>query len=116
VDVSDCFRNLLIVAASDGKMNEAELRMLSHRAAEWGITDDQFEDAIHDAIHGQAMLTLPLEPAERAEMLKDMIRMMAADGRLEEHEKALFALASAALGVDTEGLNRLIDSVLEEGP
>jgi uncharacterized tellurite resistance protein B-like protein len=114
MDVTDCFRNLLLVAASDGRMSEAELRMLSHRAAEWGITDDQFEDAIQDAIRGRAMLTLPAEPAERSEMLKDMIRMMAADGRLEKHEKELFALASVALGVGTDALNQLIDSVLNE--
>jgi uncharacterized tellurite resistance protein B-like protein len=114
MDAADCFRNLLLMAASDGRMTEAELRLLLHRAAEWGISDDQFEDAIHDALHGQAMLTLPDEPAQRIEVLKDLIRMMAADGRLDRDEKALFALASAALGIDAEALNQMIDTLLEE--
>ena len=35
---ADLFRNLLLMAAVDGRMSESELRLLSHRAAEWGIT------------------------------------------------------------------------------
>lgn len=114
---SDSFRNLILMAASDGLMAEAELRMLSDRAAEWGITDDQFEDAIHDAIHGRAELTLPESEQERIDFLKDMIRMMAADGRMTEGEKQLFALASGVMGIESGRLNQLIDEVLndEEG-
>ena len=40
---SDLFRNLLLMAVVDGRMSEAELRLLVHRATEWGITDDEFE-------------------------------------------------------------------------
>lgn len=115
MDAADCFRNLLLVAASDGRMTESELRLLADRATAWGISDDQFEDAIHDALRGQANFTLPPEPAARTELLKDMIRMMAVDGRLDKEEKTLFALASTALGFDADALNQLIDSVLEEG-
>ena len=35
---SDLFRNLLLMAAVDGRMSESELRLLVHRAAQWGIT------------------------------------------------------------------------------
>jgi uncharacterized tellurite resistance protein B-like protein len=114
MDPADSFRNLLIMAASDGRMSESELRMLSHRAAEWGITDDDFEQAIQDAIDGRAELTLPSESHERIEILKDLIRMMGADGRIAEGERHLFALASSILGVEASVLNRLIDEVLAE--
>jgi uncharacterized tellurite resistance protein B-like protein len=114
MSAADNFRNLLLVAASDGRMAEAELRLLSHRAAEWGITDDEFETALQDAIRGDAALTLPADPAERTLLLKDMIRMMAADGRMTDSEKQLFALASTVLGVEADALNQLIDSVLED--
>ena len=116
MDPADSFRNLLLMAASDGEMAESELRLLSHRAAEWGVTDDQFEDAIRDAISGRAALMLPADPAERIEVLKDLMRMMAADGRMTASEKQLFAIACAILGVEPEDLNRLIDDLLAEDP
>ena len=114
MDPVDSFRNLLLMAASDGRMSESELRLLSHRATEWGITDDQFEDAIEQALSGRAELTLPEEAGEKTEFLKDMIRMMAADGEMSEPEKQLFALASSVLGFDGKQLNRLIDEVINE--
>jgi uncharacterized tellurite resistance protein B-like protein len=80
------------------------------------VTDDQFEDAIFEAISGRATLTLPADPKERLEMVKDLLRVMAADGRMTDSEKELFALASTALGMDENDLNRLIDDVLAEGP
>lgn len=111
---SDIFRNLLLMAAADGRMSEAEFRLLSHRAAEWGITDEQFEQAIQDAIAGRAELTIPTDPEERTELLKEMIRIMAADGHMAEEQKQLFALAASVLDVSMKELNRLIDSVLTE--
>lgn len=110
----DSFRNLLIVAMADGKMSEAELRLLSHRAAEWGVTDDQFEDVLEEALQGRANLSLPEDPEQRIEMLKEMIRMMAADGQLSETEKQLFAVVSVVLNIDAMQLNTLIDEVLAE--
>ena len=108
----DAFRNLIIMAAADGRMRESELRLLAHRAAEWGITDEQFEDAIDDAISGRAELTVPKDPQERIQLLKELVRMMAADGHLSESEKELFALFSSVVGINEEALNTLIDEVL----
>ena len=111
---ADLFRNLLIMAAVDGSMSEAELRLLSERAAEWDISDDEFEEAIQDAISGQAELTIPTNGEDRSELLKEMIRMMAADGRMAEEQKKLLAVATTALGMSSNELNKLIDSLLEE--
>jgi len=111
---SDMFRNLLLMAAVDGRLSEAEFRLLSHRAAEWGITDEQFEQAIQDAIAGKAELTIPTDPVERTELLKELIRVMAADGHMAEPQKQLFALAASVLDVSMEELNGLIDAVLIE--
>ena len=53
---ADNFRDLLLMAASDGQVDEAELRLLADRAAQWGVGDDEFEAAIQDAIAGRAEL------------------------------------------------------------
>jgi len=114
MDPASVFRNLLLMAASDGRVDEAELRLLSDRATEWGISDDEFEAAIQDAVEGRAELTLPPELEARQAILKDMLRMMGADGRMSRAEKELFALASSVVGIDQAALNRLIDDVLRE--
>ncbi|MCA9151405.1 MAG: hypothetical protein KDA92_18965 [Planctomycetales bacterium] len=108
----DVFLNLLIMAAADGSIAESELGLLAHRAAEWGITDEQFEDALEKAASGRAELTVPNDPAERKLLLKELVRMMAADGKLSDSEKQLFAVFSSASGIGDEELNRLIDEVI----
>lgn len=113
--ISEHFRSMLAMAAADGMMNEAELRLLSHRAAELGITDDEFEDAIRHEIAKDAELSVPEDPVERRNILKDMIRMMAADGALDASEKKLFAVVSTLFEVNGDQLNQLIDEVIAEG-
>ncbi|MCA9211722.1 MAG: TerB family tellurite resistance protein [Planctomycetales bacterium] len=115
MSVSEHFRTMIAMAAADGAMSEAELRLLSDRAVEFGITDDEFEDALQDAIHRKVDISLPADRAERASILKDMIRMMAADGHMRPNEKKLFAVVATLYEFDGDGLNQLIDEVLAEG-
>ena len=74
---AEMFRNLLLMAAVDGRMAESELRLLSDRATEWGISDEEFEAAIQQAIQGTAEFTIPRDRGERADLIKEMICMMA---------------------------------------
>lgn len=111
---AELFRNLLLMAAVDGRMAESELRLLSDRATEWGISDDEFEEAIQQAIQGTAEFTIPDDRAERAELIKEMIFMMAADGQLANEQKELLALATTALGISPHELNDLIDGMVDD--
>ena len=45
-------------------------------------------------------------------MLSDLIRIMAADGKLSEVEKRLFALAAAKMGIERSELDDLIDKLV----
>jgi DnaJ-domain-containing protein 1 len=114
MDNLEKFRNLLIMAAADQRMTESELRLLSDRATEWGITDDQFESAIERAVSGTADLTVPSNRDGMRDLLTEMIHMMAADGRISSPEKRLFAVVAAAVGMSTVELDRLIDDVVRE--
>lgn len=114
MESKEAFRNLLIMAAIDGRMTVSELRLLSHRAMEWGIDDDDFEAALEEAQRGDSELALPLNPRQALAMLRDMLRVMAADGQVAETEKNLFAIASSAMGVQPRDVDRLINEVLRE--
>ena len=108
------FRNLMVLAASDGRMTEEEIVFLSLRAARWGITDDQFQATLEYAKSPEADLAIPGSDGERTQMLADMLRMMAVDGELSAVERRLFAVVAATMGLEREELNELIDRVISE--
>jgi uncharacterized tellurite resistance protein B-like protein len=108
------FRNLMVLAAADGRMTEEEVVFLSLRASRWGITDDQFQEALEFAKSPTADLEVPAKRQERHEMLADMLRMMAVDGELSDVERRLFAVVAATMGFERDELNALIDHVVSE--
>ena len=92
-------RNLVVMAMADGAIGEREVNLVADRCAELGLSDD-------------AALELPASESAREELMCDLIRMMAADGKLEEGEKRLFALAAVKMDLESDHLDRLIDSTL----
>ena len=61
-----------------------------------------------------ARLEVPEDASEREELLRDLIRVMAADGHLDESEKRLFALAAAKMSISAADIERLIDETLNQ--
>ena len=108
------FRNLMVLAAADGRMTDEEVVFLSLRASRWGITEEQFQESLEFAKSRQADLEFPPNKQEQREMLADMLRMMAVDGELSGIERRLFAVAAATLGFERDELNTLIDHVVNE--
>lgn len=107
-------RHLLAMAAADSRMNEAELGFLSERAFELGVSEDEFHQALQAAVKGDIQLTIPGGAAERRQLLKDLIMMMAADGELQDREKELFAHIAGAMELSTEDLHQVIDATIGE--
>ena len=83
----DKLRNLLVMAAADGSLTEREIKFLGDRCRKWEITDLEFSNAIQYALSDKAELTIPPGRNERLSMLRDLILMMAADGKLDDLEK-----------------------------
>ena len=108
------FQRLLNMAAADQRMHEAELGFLAERAMELGVTQDKFHDALQVAIRGEGELRIPTGAAARRALLKDLIRMMAADGEIAMREKELFAQVAATMEIETDELHRIIDATLAE--
>ncbi|MEX0824650.1 MAG: TerB family tellurite resistance protein [Pirellulaceae bacterium] len=106
-------KNLIVMAVADGSFSEEEISFLSERCVEWGLGEDGFRDALVRALNDDAALQLPTEPAAQEALLSDLIRTMAADGKLHESEKRLFALAAVKMGIETDRLDALIDRVVQ---
>jgi uncharacterized tellurite resistance protein B-like protein len=112
----DHLKNLVIMASADGHLSEQEIALLVDRCAALGLDEEDLEKAIGFALSGQAKLKFPIDRTEQNEMLTDLIRMMAADGKLTEIEKRLFALAAAKMGIEKLELEVLIDQLVEKRP
>jgi len=112
MDRFELFKNLMVMAAADKKFTEEEVEFLALRASRWGISDQQFEEALLFAKSGGAKMTIPESQEERTRLLRDLIRMMAADGDLASVEKRLFAEAAARMGVNPNDLETTIDELL----
>ena len=111
----DSLRHLLAMAAVDGGVTIEELRLLGDRAISWGITDDDFEMLLAEAVDGDVPLHIPEDEASRRELLSDLVRMMAADGELHQNETQLFAVVASKMGISDEQLNAIIDETIQDG-
>ncbi|QEG39452.1 tellurite resistance TerB family protein [Roseimaritima ulvae] len=107
-------KNIVVMAIADGALAEDEVALLSDRCVELGIGEAELQQAIIYALGDAPALQLPREPEQQEQLLRDLIRMMGADGVLAESEKRLFALAAAKMRYDSARLHALIDEVVGE--
>ena len=110
---NELFKNLMVMAAADGKLTEEEVTFLAQRSARWGITDSEFGEALKYAISPEAHISIPRNKGECFQLLKEMVRMMAVDGDLADIERNLFAVTAATMQLSDDELNKIFDEVLQ---
>ena len=106
-------RNLVVMALADGSLGEREVNLVADRCAELGLDEYDMRKAVEFGLGDDAALELPNDDEDREDLMRDLIRMMAADGHLDESEKRLFALAAAKMSISASHVERLIDETLE---
>lgn len=106
-------RNLVVMAFADGSLGEREVNLVADRCAELGLDEYDLQQAVQYGLGDDAALEIPPSQEQREDLLRDLIRMMAADGHLDESEKRLFALAAARMMVSAADVERLIDETLD---
>jgi uncharacterized tellurite resistance protein B-like protein len=108
----DQLKNLVIMAAADGRLSQSEIALLIDRCAELGLSESDLEKAIDYALSEKPSLKLPTTKEEKEDLLTDLLRVMAADGQLREVEKRLFAVAAAKMSVSQADIEALIDRLV----
>ncbi|MFO0820094.1 MAG: hypothetical protein U1A77_19245 [Pirellulales bacterium] len=110
------FVNLLSVATADGSLSEREVKFLSQRAREWGLSDHQFAIAVNRSLEHPGEFEIPRRRSEREELLRDMLSIMAADGRLQDVEKQLFAIVAAHMKFSAAEIDSIIVDLASKVP
>ena len=115
MDNLDLFHNLVNLAAADQKFTEEEIEFLVDRANRWGIPNDEFETAMAGIAAGEIQLNIPESHEDRVRLLKEMLRMIAVDGELNEMEKRICANASGQMDFTGPQFKQILDEVIREG-
>ena len=112
MDPLELFHNLINLAAVDQKFTDEEIDYLIGVANRHNIPSEEFETGLHGIREGIIEVKLPKDPEDREKLLREMIRLMAADGEMDEMEMRLCATASARMDFTTEQLNELLNDVI----
>lgn len=107
-------RNLMVMALADGSLGEREVQLVTDRCAEMGLGEHELRDAIRYALEESSSIQLPEDPCEAESLLGDLLKMMAADGVLEESEKRLFAICAAKLGFGSHEIDALVSRLMKK--
>ena len=111
MDRIDIFNNLVVMAAVDGEISDEEAAYLAQRAVNWGISEAEATSAIQNAMSSQREFSVPATKDGCLEVLREIIKMMAIDGKLQPVEKELCASAAVAMDISQAELKDVIASM-----
>lgn len=94
-------KNLIVLAYSDGVIEESEMKLLKHSAEELGVPEKELNEWVANA--DKILLDIPNTDEEREKHLIGMISMAAADGYFSQDEYDLCKKISDKLGYDGLG-------------
>jgi uncharacterized tellurite resistance protein B-like protein len=106
------FIHLIQVANADGKIDDAELQMLRRMGSNLGLTDPEIDDLLIPS--GQSAYIPPYELSKRFGQLYDIIKMVFADGRIDDNEMKLATGLAVKSGFEEEDIPVLL-AVLIDG-
>ena len=114
MDHLELFHSLVNLAASDGKFTEEEVQFLAQRAEQWDIPKGEFETALAGLDSGHFEFKVPENYEDRVMMMKEILRLMAADGELAEMEKHVCSVVAAKMDFSTAEFDNVLVEVLKE--
>lgn len=114
MDPVQLFHNLINLAAIDQKFTDEEIDYLIEVANRYNIPSEEFETGLTGIREGMIEVKLPEGEEDRQMLMKEMIKLMAVDGELNEMEKRLCAQASAKMDFTSGQFSELLNEVLNE--
>ncbi len=87
------------VMYADGELDGKEMELLTSFAGQRGISSEHLSTIINAVSQPNAQLPRPANTAEAMEILKAMVRMSLADGKLDDSEKALLGNYAKSAGL-----------------
>lgn len=106
------FRNLVSLAAVDGKIEDIERVTLSKIAFERGIPLDRLNIMLERA--HEYIYLIPQNQVEKEKQLEDMIKLAMVDGDFAPAEHKLINTVAEKLGFDKKVLDQLVEKHIHQ--
>lgn len=90
------FKNLVLIANADGVVTDEEHALLDRIGRKIGLNDIQIKEIKENP--SQFSIIPPVSKVERLEQMVQLIKMMQADGYIDQHEYNLLELLALRLG------------------
>ncbi len=105
------FNNLVMLARVDGKIDTAEVNLLSRIATRLGLTSEQVKEII--AHSDQYPMVPPVSREERYERFIQFVKMVTVDGKVDPTEEKLVYKYGIALGFTEDRIEEKYPIILE---
>ena len=106
------FNNLVMLARVDGKIDTTEVNLLSRIATRLGLTSEQVKEIIEHP--DQYPIVPPVSREERYERFIQFVKMIFADGIVDEAEEKLASKYATALGFTDDSIDGKYPVILEK--
>lgn len=100
------FSHLIQIALADGKIENTELELLYRSGNKLGLTREEIDNLLEDS--RRMAYIPPYELSKRFEQLYDIIKMVYADGQVNNHEMRLATSLAIKLGFTEEEIPFLL--------
>lgn len=104
------FRNLVMIARVDGKIDPEENVLLFRMARRLGLTDDQVQE-ISEHVDQYPMIP-PISKEERIERFIRLVQMVMVNGKVSDEERRLAIKYGVELGIEEHEVDPLFDSII----
>lgn len=104
-------KNLVMLAAADGKVTDSELAVLLAVASREDISPEAFNRVIE--YPDSVTINLPEDEDTKLAYLRDMVALMMVDGELDEQELAICKIYAMALGYRSSIVDGMIAGVID---
>lgn len=111
---ADALRWMASVIFADRKVEKAELDLLKQYARTYGIPQVKFNEIVHAAQAGKAVLRPPANRQEVAAVYRELVRFALADGTMSDTEQQLLNAFCHQGNLPAEEAGRILASVKSE--
>ena len=98
------FNNLVMLARVDGKIDDAEVKILARTAKRLSLTQEQIAEIIENP--NSYPMTPPIGKEDRFERFIQFIQMVVVDGEIDPLEQQLIEKYGIALGYNQEQIEK----------
>jgi uncharacterized tellurite resistance protein B-like protein len=110
------FKHLIQVAIADGNINDSEMLLLHQLGGKMGFTEPEIIDLI-ESTKNEAVVP-PYELSKRFEQMYEIVKMILADGKIDNNEMRLATRLAIKYGFgenETSGLLILLINGIKKG-